>query len=138
MKKFEYLDHVADLEFIAYGRTLSECFENCALAMFSAIVDLGSVKQKETKNISLSSDSPENLLHDFLDEALFIFSTEHLVFSRFDVGVDTSGRYALDAKLHGEKIAGHQILADIKAVTYHNLSVCEKNGVWQARVLCDT
>ena len=32
---FEYLDHTADVQLHAWGATLEEAFQNCALAMFN-------------------------------------------------------------------------------------------------------
>ena len=46
-KKFEFLEHTADIKFRAFGKTLEEVFENSALAV-------SSIYSKE-KKISLKS-----------------------------------------------------------------------------------
>ena len=38
-KQYEYLEHTADVKFLAYGKTLEEVFENAALAMFNVMID---------------------------------------------------------------------------------------------------
>jgi SHS2 domain-containing protein len=40
---YEYLEHTADAQFIAYGQTLDEAFVNAARATFALIVDPGKV-----------------------------------------------------------------------------------------------
>ncbi len=140
-KTYEYLEHTADLRFRSYGRTLGECFANAAKAMFSYILDLSTVEEKEETSIELSAPSAENLLHDFLSELLYIFETENFVYSGFHASVrhEKEG-YVLTAKVSGEPVdpARHVMLADVKAVTYHDLSVKKENDYFVAEVLCDT
>jgi len=37
MEKFKFIDHISDLQFVAYGKTLNELFKNCASAMSKRI-----------------------------------------------------------------------------------------------------
>jgi len=139
-EKFKYLDHTADLEFISYGKTLNEVFANSALAFFTATLNPGSVEIKESREIKLSAPDLETLMHDWLNELLFLFEVEFLVFREFKVEIEKlNENYELYAECSGEELdlKRHAIDAEIKAVTYHNLSVEERNGLWEARVLCD-
>ena len=139
-EKFKYLDHTADLEFISYGKTLNEVFANSALAFFTATLNPGSVEIKESREIKLSAPDLETLMHDWLNELLFLFEVEFLVFREFKVEIEKlNENYELYAECSGEELdlKRHTIDAEIKAVTYHNLSVEERNGLWEARVLCD-
>ena len=140
-KEFEFLEHTADLEFASYGETLSECFENAALAFFTATLKLDLVETKEKRKIELVSDNLEILMHDWLNELLFLFEVEFLVFREFKVDVEqiNDTEYRLTAEISGEQLdlKKHKIETEIKAVTYHNLSVEKKHGLWKANVLCD-
>ncbi|RLI95210.1 MAG: archease [Candidatus Altiarchaeales archaeon] len=138
-KKFEFLEHTADLEFIAYGDSLDECFENSARAIWNSIIDLNSVDKELKKEITINSDNLRELLHDFLSESLLIFETEGIVFGDFDVSIIHNHRYELSAVLYGEKFdpEKHLIRGDIKAVTYHKMLIREEGGRWSARVVCD-
>ena len=140
-KKFEFLEHTADLEFASYGKTLDECFENSARAFFTAVLNPDSIEIKKKRKIKLSAQDLETLLHDWLSELLFLFEVEFLVFKEFKVKIkklDDRG-YELSAEVSGEELnlEKHAIEAEIKAVTYHNLLVEKKNNFWSARVLCD-
>lgn len=142
IKDYEYLEHTADLFFRSYGKTLGECFGNAAKAMFSAMIERASVKPAVKKTIRLESSDLASLMHDWLSEALFLFETRELVFRDFDVKIKEKkggAGYVLSAVLSGERFdrKKHLILTDVKAVTYHDLKVGERNGLWVADVLCD-
>jgi len=138
-RDFEFLEHIADLRFIAYGKSLDDCFQNSAKAMFSAISDLKSIEEKDLKKIALEAENLEILLHDFLSELLFLFETKGLLFKEFNVSIDRNKRYRLKAGLKGEKFnpKKHEIKTEIKAVTYHEMLIEKRNKGWVAEVLCD-
>ena len=120
--RYRLLDHTADALIEAYGETLSERFANAAFAMFDQITDAEGVRPTGEAKISLSADSVEQLLVDFLQELLFMHDTENLVFTEFDVTTD--GR-DLQAVVRGEEFdkSRHQKRAVVKGVTYHNLRI---------------
>ena len=51
-KKYEYLEHTADIKFLAYGETVEEVFENAALAMFNVIIDTEKVSGETERSSS--------------------------------------------------------------------------------------
>ena len=138
-RDFEFLEHVADLRFMAYGKSLNDCFQNSAKAMFSAISDMKSIDEKDMKRIALKAEDLEVLLHDFLSELLFLFETEGLLFKKFHVSIDRNKEYRLRAELYGEKFdpKKHEIKTEIKAITYHEMLIERRNKEWVAEVLCD-
>jgi SHS2 domain-containing protein len=139
-KAYEYLEHTADLFFRSYGKSLGECYGNAARAMFSAILDPDSIDPAVKKTFLLEGNDLPVLMHDYLSEILFLFETEGLVFSVFEVSVEKKGAvYNLSATLSGEKFnkKKHIVLTDIKAVTYHDLKVEKREDQWVAEVLCD-
>ena len=54
-KQYEYLEHTADVKFLAYGKTLEEVFENAALAMFNVMIDTGKISGVLIKNVYLKT-----------------------------------------------------------------------------------
>lgn len=122
LMRYRLLDHTADALIEAYGKTLSERFANAAYAMFDQITDANAVHPVGEVEVSISADSAEQLLVDFLQELLFLHDTENLVFVEFDVRV--SGK-TLEATVRGEEFDKdrHQKRAVVKGVTYHNLEI---------------
>ena len=101
---FKYLEHTADAEFIAYGRTLDEAFVNAARAMCGLVVDPAKVHASESRDISLTASTIENLLYDWLSELLYLSEVDYLVFSRFEVKITEDAEYRLQGKACGEKV----------------------------------
>lgn len=137
---FEFLEHTADLKFRSYGKSLSEAFANAGRALFSAMTDLPKVEAKTSKKITLEAESLETLLHDFLSELIYLFSVEELLLNKFNVRIALVDTYQLHATVHGEKINPnkHPLYKEVKAVTYHDMKIQEKNGRWVIEVICDT
>jgi SHS2 domain-containing protein len=139
MKDFVYLEHTADAEFIAYGRTVDEAFANAALAMTNLMVDPKTVSPAAEKDVELSSDALDTLLYDWLSELLYIFDVDRLVFGKFEVRVTEEGEaYRLKARAMGESLDRHpEIFLNIKAVTFHDLRFEKRNNIYEAQVLLD-
>ena len=133
---YEFIEHTGDLKFKSYGKTLSECFENAGYALSESLVDLDSLREKTIIEIELKSENIEYLLHDFLSELLYLFETKDLLVSGYKIEIKEN---TLNATLKGERYdkTKHLIKCDIKAVTYHDLKVENKNKLWTSEVLCD-
>ena len=85
MHEYEKLDHTADAFVRCTGKTLEECFENAAYALFDQTVDLRSVSPVEKIHVETSGETAEERLFNFLDELLFIEETERLFLCGFKV-----------------------------------------------------
>uniref|UniRef100_A0A2I3RJJ2 Protein archease n=1 Tax=Pan troglodytes TaxID=9598 RepID=A0A2I3RJJ2_PANTR len=75
-RKYEYLDHTADVQLHAWGDTLEEAFEQCAMAMFGYMTDTGTVEPLPTVEVETQGDDLQSLLFHFLDEWLYKFSAD--------------------------------------------------------------
>ena len=137
MKKYELIDHTADIGVKAYGKTLSEAFENAGKAMFDIITDNSEVESVGQYNIEINAPDSEQLLVDFLSELLYLNSAKNIVFGFFKVNLDEKEN-KLSAVVCGEKftLSKHKIGAEIKAVTYHMLEV-KKKKPYHVQVLFD-
>lgn len=138
--KYKFLDHTADTMFEAYGNNLEELFENCALAVEEIMVKISSLEIKETYEITLSSDSIEALLYDFLSELIFVKDTEGFLFKKFEVVIENKKKkFELFAKCHGEIIDRnkHKLSDDAKAITKHEFSIEKIKEKYTAKVIVD-
>jgi SHS2 domain-containing protein len=135
MKKFEILEHKADLKIRVFGKTKEELFENAMVGMFEA-AKYETTKQLTTKRqkIEISSLDLPSLLVDFLSEVLYLVETKKLVFEKVEFKKFSENE--IDAILIGKPLK--RIGVHIKGVTYHDLDIHqEKDGTWQAIVLFD-
>jgi SHS2 domain-containing protein len=135
MKRFEFIEHTADTGLIAYGETLAEAFANAAYGMFSIIADPDDVKEVESRRVTVSELDTEALLFAWLNDLIYLFDVETLIFKRFDIV--EFGDEKLMAICYGEKYdpSRHHLKTEIKSATYHMLEVDrERNTV---RVIFD-
>lgn len=136
-RRFEILEHPADVGFAAYGRTLGELFENAALALFSLACDLETIQEREPRAVAASGRDNESLLYAWLAEILAEADAGKWVFRRAAVNrLDAS---SVQGVLFGEPFdkARHRAGSYIKAVTYHQFKVEGGPGRWEARVYLD-
>ncbi len=130
MKRFQLIEHTADTGLIAYGNNLAEAFANAAYGLFSIIAELNPVREVESRPVSASAEDAEGLLFAWLNNLIYIFEVEHLLFKRFDITKFTE--YNLRATCRGERYdpSRHQLKLGVKSATYHMLEVNgEKNTV---------
>jgi len=135
-KKFDILDHTADTGIIAYGNNLKEAFENAALGMFSLVTDLTSIENDRTVDIEVKSSDFESLLVSWLNELIYLFDVDNIIFNRFDI-IHLDDK-SLSATGYGETVdfSRHEIRTGIKAATYHMLKI-DENVPCRVQVLFD-
>lgn len=123
MKRFEIIEHTADIGINAYGRNLAGAFANAAYGMFSIIAELESVREAESRRVEVSADDLESLLFEWLNSLLYYFDVEMLIFKRFDIIEFRDTRLVADC--YGEKFdaSRHRIKTGVKSATYHMLEV---------------
>ena len=137
MKKFEILEHKADLKIRVFGENKEELFLNAVLAMSEIVASESSGEQFSAswrRTVLCKSQDLASLLVDFLSEVLYLIQTQREVYS--DVKFKKFSDTEIEAELIGQKV--ERFGEDIKAVTYHNLDVHQKkDGSWEATVLFD-
>jgi SHS2 domain-containing protein len=137
VKRFEILDHTADIGIIIHGENLKALFENAGEAFFHLITDLKKVNRRVERNVKIKGESLDRLMVDWLSELLYLHDVENLLFKEFKV--DSVGEDGLKATVKGEPFQEgvHAIKTEVKAVTYHQIEVRQENGGWRAQVILD-
>ena len=142
--KFEFFDVTADVGYRAYGNSLSNAFENAAIAMFEVITDTTTIKHLIEKKIELEAEDKYALFYDWLSELLFYHDAEYLVFSKFDVKIysdvtEDTEVYYLVATAWGEEFdpIRHERRSEVKAVTYHMMDIDDENLNVTVQVILD-
>ncbi len=142
---YEFVDHMADVKFRAFGRTIEECFESAGTALFDVMLDgrLDTVEGRSERTFELSSGSLELLLYEWLSELLYCFEVEGLLFGRFEVECikeDTEGDCTLRCTGFGEQFNDrvHKIGVHVKGITLHEMEIKHAGDVFVAQVVVDT
>ncbi len=137
MKRFDVVEHTADTGIVAYGADMREAFANAAYGMFSLMADLKQVREETSRYVEADAGDRESLAVSWLNELLYMFDVEGIIFKRFDILELTNTRLKADA--YGEKAEAsrHKLRGGVKAATYHMLKVSEDRGRWRIRVIFD-
>jgi len=134
---YEFFEHTADLGFRVRAADLPALMTDAARALFAALVeDPATIRPRERRQVCVDADVHDELLHDWLAELLYLYDVDHLLLTQFDVTVADNH---LSATVHGEPFDGerHELAAEIKAITYHGLSVEQDAAGWTAEVIVD-
>ena len=137
MKKFEFLEHTADVKIRTRGSSREEIFENFVLAV-SEYLSRGK-KIKKTRKIvrSVQGNDREDLLYNFLDEIIYLLDAENFVVSEAEVFFEDSEFKMLKAVFHGDDAEKHSDLDHVKAATYSEMHFRETSDGWEAQAVLD-
>ncbi len=138
MKKiYKTFDHTADLGIEVYGKDQRELFVNAARALFDLITDLDKIEAKTSLSLNIEAVDREDLLVSWLRELLYFHQSEGYLLN--DFVLQDLEEQSLRATAKGEVYEPnrHELLREIKAVTYHQLKITQDKEGWVARMVFD-
>ncbi len=143
MEKYRLFDHTADIGCEIFGKTRKELFVNAVAALFDIMLEQKADGENtvttilEKKSLVIEGNDLEDLLINFLREVLYLFNGEKWVVAGCEL-VELTTKHIV-AQLTGEPYnpQKHEMKTEIKAVTYHGLSVEKVQSGWKARVIFD-
>lgn len=136
-KPYEVFEHTADVGLHVYGSTLAELFVHAAQGMESLMVPLEQMSAVTSREITVEGHDSVSLLIEWLNELIFLFDTEHLLFC--DITIDIITETRLIGRVVGEPYDAqrHELSSAIKAVTWHEAAVNLTDQGYQARIIFD-
>ena len=136
-KRCETFDHTADVGLAAEADTRAELFEALAEGLAEVICPRRRVAAAGRRELRVEAEDVEALAVDFLSEVLAVIQDERFLVAA--VAVSEAGDTAVTARLAGEPYdpGRHELAAEVKAVTYHQLKIARRRGRWTGRVILD-
>ncbi len=135
---YESFEHTADIGLYIYGRHMRELFETSCEALCAQLTDPARVIPARSRELEISASGWDELLRAWLAELLYQFNGERwLPRSAQIIHLESTG---LKAVVSGEPLDGarHEIMAEIKAVTWHRLGIeTLDSGLLRATVVFD-
>lgn len=133
--RIEELGHTSEIGLRAQAATLGDLFGCLARAMVALTgVEPDDEAERMTLEIDVTAVDVESLLVDWLNEVLYLHEVTRAVPER--VTVQAISAASIQATLSGRPSRTPSDL-QVKAVTYHQLSVVQTNEGWQAEVFFD-
>ena len=119
-----FLTHTADVKFRAEGADLEEVFISAAEALNETIRGDIKILEQEELSFDVEGDDWSSLLYNFLEEFLYLLDAkDFLVASIKSLKVDGN---RVSCILLGDKAENYKFTNDVKAVTYSEMFVREK------------
>ncbi len=136
-KSYKTFNHTADLGIEVYGEDQKRLFVNAGFALFDLITDMDKVEVKTSLPLTAEGIDSEDLMVSWLRELLYLHQVKGYLFRGF--AIHEMSEEVLKATVKGEKFdpRRHELIREIKAVTYHQIKVACEKGVWISRIVFD-
>ncbi len=133
---FREFEHTGDIGIELDAPSRPKLFGRALLALAHLMVEPEAVRPLEERRIELPAASDTDLMHDLLSAALTLFLADEFIWCAASVSERDGG---IAARLSGEPYdpRRHTLIQELKAVTYHGLSVEQVDGGWRARNVLD-
>lgn len=134
---YTVFEHTADVGIEVTAGSREDLFTNSALAMTDLMFESVPETSSETRLVMVVGENPDELLIAWLNELLYIYCVERLVFTGFSDTKLTESTFM--ARAHGERIDldKHVMEMEIKAATYHGFSIEAAGDKFKARIIFD-
>ena len=134
-KGVRLLEHTADVGIQVQAHTLESLFVRAAEGMFSIMLESQRSGAVQNKSVSVTGRDQEELLVNWLSELNFLAQSEFCVPIRYHISAMSATK--LVATIEAGLLTANQFNTEIKAVTYHLLTVYSRNDQWFARIIFD-
>jgi len=134
---YQIIDHTADLGIIVDGTDEKNLFIRTAQAMTDLMVEGDITKETVIKDVVIEGEDFPDLMVRWLGEILYLFDGENLIVNSITIKSISPTKLKSTLTLTSFETEHHQVKREIKAVTYHQISVDKVNDGWQARIIFD-
>ncbi len=135
-KRWWTFEHPADVGLAARADDLAGLFEALGEGLARQICP-GGVRADKSIPVRVEADDLESLAVEFLAGLVRLFELERFLVGSVHVVKIADGQVVAAAAGEAYDPARHQLGAEIKAVTYHQVRVAREDGGWTARVILD-
>ena len=134
---YQIIDHTADLGIIVQGTDEKSLFIRAARAMTDLMVKGDISKGTVIKDVLVEGEDFPDLMVRWLGEILYLFDGENLIVNSIKIESINPTKLKSTLTLTSFETEHHQVIREIKAVTYHQISVDKTKDGWQAKVIFD-
>jgi SHS2 domain-containing protein len=143
VKGYRYVNHTADVEFVASGATLECAFKNALLALFDTLSYTKKVSKSDVKTqkftLKVKAETVDKLLWYALQDAISLLGMKCL-FAYKTTGlhiIHKNSDYFLVTQIHAKARRDEDSKLDVKGVSLYDLKVEKKGRKFFARAVVD-
>jgi len=134
---FRLIDHTADLGMAVRGRDLESLFERAGLSLIGIMLKSVPPGPHMLRSVNITAGDLTDLMVRWLGEILYLFEGEGEILSAVSIEKLTPTRMDTTLATVSFDPERHEILREIKAVTYHKASVRRAGGHYVSRIFFD-
>ena len=136
-RSFELLEHPSDIGILARGASREEALIALSHGLTSIMVDPAVFKPLAEREFHVGGPDAEAQIINWLNEMLFFFDTEDLVFVEFTIDSWTADKLTGRARGETFDLSRHELRTSVKAATYHQFNLTKTGTGWELRVFMD-
>ncbi len=136
-RQCETFDHTADVGLAARADTLGELFQALAEGLADVICPRASVRPQAETIIAVAAEDLEALAVDFLWKVMDTIQADHQMVAAVEIRDINETHAGAVLMCEDYDPARHEILTEIKAVTYHELKIAREGSGWTGRIILD-
>ena len=135
--EFELLEHPSDIGVLGRGKTRSEALIAASQGLVSILANPTDFKPLEERFFKATGSDEAAQIVNWLNEILFFFDTESMVFVAFQI--ESWNANELIGRARGERLDTdrHEFRTAVKAATYHQFESHPTSQGWEIRVFVD-
>jgi SHS2 domain-containing protein len=134
---YTLLNHTADLRIRVSGTDPADLFENAGLALFDLITKPDRLRPREEIEVAVTGDDPADLMVNYLRELLYLWTGKEQLVKTIDIAQISATTVSARVSMERYQPERHEIIHEIKAITYHQIEVSRTAEGWQAMVVFD-
>ena len=135
--EFRLLEHASDVGVWARGATREEALIAASKGLVSIIVNPKPFRPLEERHFKAAGSDEAAQIVNWLNEILFFFDTEGMVFVEF--AIDSWTGNEIVGRASGERldVERHEFRTAVKAATYHQFESRKTPDGWEIQVFVD-
>ncbi len=151
-RKFEFLEHTADVKIRVYGKSIEKVFENSAYALRKIIIKGKRIKKDKKEGDNLRKERYKikkrkikvfgkdylSLLYNFLEEIIYLVDAENFLVKKIDkINLKIAFEY-FDESVLQHVFGFHGIVGITQAYAHHLTGISFKQYMLATGMLLDT
>lgn len=134
---YTYIDHTADFGIHVSGADTKALFTDAAHALFDQIIDRNTLAENLIRDLDITGMDWPDLMVCWLRELLYLWNGNQILIKQVNIQAISEGHLSAKAKGDMYDPEEHSIIAEIKAVTYHQIYVARNRLGWEAKIIFD-
>jgi len=134
---FELLEHTSDIGVLGQGADRKEALIGASHGLVSILVDPEPFRPSEERHFRAPGPDEASQIVNWLNEILFFFDTEGMVFVEFEIESWNANEIVGHARGERFDIDRHEFRTAVKAATYHQFESHPTPRGWEIRVFVD-